>query len=363
MLGEQSGLEMHEPLSKSRAVLTRPAGGRWLGGVCAALAKAQSIDVAWVRLGALLASLTGVGAIGYVACWLIMPEEGNEDAERPAPGIVVVAQGCAVCAGLALLGVVSAGATVFGLGWVVLGIAAALLIASAFVRTRWRPVWALLPVAALALPSVAVATAGLRLALTTSSSVIAPRALTAAGYQGGLGMMLVDLRHTSFPASGTTTMHIRVGVRRTIVALPLSTCVHVEVDYTADPFLGRLAALLDGRPDRPLPASVVFGSESDASHSYLADLGPASGPTLKLEVTSMGGPVYVRDYPDDVNPNLAPNWPGFRVYPEPRPSTRHLKRKLAQMELRAWSARHRAEVASERSVNAQMYGPCGAPPV
>jgi hypothetical protein len=317
-----------------------------------------------VRLAFAAGSLIGLGAIAYVACWLIIPSEGKEhEGEQPAPGIVVVAQGCAVCAGLALLAVVAAGATVFGLGWVVLGVAAVVLVVCTLVRVRWRPVWTLLPVAALTLPSVAVATAGLRLAPDTASSVVAPRTLSVADYQGGLGMMLVDLRHTSFPASGTVTLSIHAGVRRTIVALPQFTCVHVEVDYDVDPLLGRVAALLDGRPDRPLPASVVFGYESDAPHSYLADPGGAPGPTLKVDVTSMGGPVYVRDYPDGVAPNLEPRWPGFRVFPEPRPSTRHLKRRVARMESRAWSLRHRREVASEQFVSARMYGPCGAPPV
>lgn len=355
---------MNQPAPRSRKVLTRPQKGRWLGGVCAALATAGGLKVGWVRLAFAAGSLIGLGAIAYVACWLIIPSEGKEDeGEQPAPGIVVVAQGCAAGAGLALLAVTAAVATVFGWGWVVLGVAAVVLTVSTVVRIRWRPVWTLLPVAALTLPSVAVATAGLRLAPSTASSVVAPRTLGVADYRGGLGLMLVDLRHTTFPASGTTTLNIHAGVRRTIVALPQFTCVHVEVDYTVDPLLGRVAALLDGRPDRPLPASVVFGNESDAPHSYLANPGGAPGPTLKVNITSMGGPVYVRDYPDDVDPNLEPNWPGFRVFPEPRPSTRHLKRRLSRMEIRAWSVRHRREIASRQFVSAHMYGPCGAPPV
>jgi phage shock protein PspC (stress-responsive transcriptional regulator) len=334
-----------------------------LGGVCAGLAAAGGFKVGWVRLAFAAGSLIGLGAIAYVACWLIIPGEGTDaEGEQPAPGIVVVAQGSAACAGLTLLALAAAGATVFGLGWVVLGVAAVVLTVPTLVRIRWRPVWTLLPVAALTLPAVAVATAGLRLAPDTASSVLAPRTLSVADYQGGLGLMLVDLRHTAFPASGTLRLSIHAGVRRTIVALPQFTCVHVEVDYDVDPLLGRLAALLDGRPDRPLPASVVFGDESDAPHSFFADPGGAAGPTLKVDVTSMGGPVYVRDYPDDVNPNLDPRWPGFGVFPEPRPPTRHLKRSIARLELRAWSVRHRRELASKHFVTAHMYGPCGAPP-
>ncbi len=344
--------------------MTRPQNGRWLGGVCAALATAGGLKVGWVRLAFAAGSLIGLGAIAYVACWLIIPNEGKEDeGEQPAPGTVVVAQGCAACAGLALLAVVAAGATVFGFGWAVLGVAAVVLTVCTLVRVRWRPVWTLLPVAALTLPSVAVATAGLRLAPVTASSVVAPRTLRVAHYQGGLGTMLVDLRHTTFPASGTVTLSIHAGVRRTIVALPQFACVHVEVNYDVDPFLGQVAALLDGRPDRPLPASVVFGNESDVTHSYLADPGGAPGPTLKVNVTSMGGPLYVRDYPDDIDPNLDPSWPGFRVFPEPRPSTRHVKPGIARLEIRAWSVRHRRDVASEQFVSAHMYGPCEAPPV
>ncbi len=355
-------MEQHAP--RSPRVLTRPQKGRWLGGVCAALASAGGLKVGWVRLAFALGSLIGVGAIGYVACWLIIPDHGREaEGEQPPAAIVVVALGCAGCAGLALLAVAAAGATVFGLGWVVLGVAALVLIVPTLLRTRSRPIWTLLPVAALTLPSIAVATAGLRLAPGTAPSVVAPRRLSGADYQGGLGLMLLDLRHTIFPASGTVTLSIHAGVRRTIVALPQFTCVHVEVDYNVNPLLGRLAALLDGRPDRPLPASIVFGHESDAPHSYLADPGGAPGPTLKLEVTSMGGPVYVRDYPDNVDPNLKPSWPGFRVSPEPRPSTKHLKPRIARIELRSWRIRHRREVASKQFVVAHQYGPCGTPPV
>ncbi len=74
---------------------------------------------------------------------------------------------------------------------------------------------------------------------------------------------------------------------------------------------------LGTRATRPTPTST--------------DRGGAPGPTLKVDVTSMGGPIYVRDYPDDVDPESGARLARLPVFPERRPSTRHLKKRVARM--------------------------------
>jgi len=53
-----------------------------LGGVCGGLAATFNLDVALVRvLAVVLAILTnGIGALAYLAAWLIIPEEGSDTA-------------------------------------------------------------------------------------------------------------------------------------------------------------------------------------------------------------------------------------------------------------------------------------------
>ena len=65
----------------------------------------------------LLTLLGGLGALIYVSCWLIVPEQGDE-AGAPGPsGIVVLAQATDACAGLVMLGALAVVATIFGFGW------------------------------------------------------------------------------------------------------------------------------------------------------------------------------------------------------------------------------------------------------
>jgi hypothetical protein len=77
-----------------------------------------------------------------------------------------------VCVGLLVLAALGATGTVFGFGWIVFVVAAAMLVGMVGLR-RLGPGWALLPVAALALPSVAVAAGGL--SLTTRTAPAASR--------------------------------------------------------------------------------------------------------------------------------------------------------------------------------------------
>ncbi|HEX6344080.1 PspC domain-containing protein [Umezawaea sp.] len=57
--------------------LRRSRGDRMLGGVCGGAAKALGVDAALLRIGLVAATLLGfgTGAVLYVACWVLIPEE------------------------------------------------------------------------------------------------------------------------------------------------------------------------------------------------------------------------------------------------------------------------------------------------
>jgi phage shock protein PspC (stress-responsive transcriptional regulator) len=58
-----------------RSQLVRPRQGKWIAGVCAALAEQFGIPKAFVRLGFALFGIFGVGEIVYIALWIIVPKE------------------------------------------------------------------------------------------------------------------------------------------------------------------------------------------------------------------------------------------------------------------------------------------------
>ena len=173
--------------------LTRAEHGRWLGGVCAGLAQTRALPVGWLRAAFAVAALAGgLGVLVYLACWLIIPAEGEADEPETtgARGIVVLALACAACLGLATLGALGAVATVFGFGWVVVAVAATTLAGALWSWPRVGPGWALLPVAALVLPSAALAAGGVRIEPQSGPITVAPRALNnlpAAVHRSGLG--------------------------------------------------------------------------------------------------------------------------------------------------------------------------------
>jgi phage shock protein C len=59
--------------------LSRPRNGRMLAGVAAGLADYLGVDPTLVRIAfVLLAFLGGAAVPVYLACWLIIPEEGSD---------------------------------------------------------------------------------------------------------------------------------------------------------------------------------------------------------------------------------------------------------------------------------------------
>lgn len=344
-----------------RAELQRAAEGRWLAGVCAGLARARGRHVGWIRGAFGLAILAGaLGALAYVACWLILPAEGDEADRGDRAGIVVLARVCAAGLGVAALGTVAATATVFGFGGIVLAAAAAILAGMLMARRRVGPAWALLPVSALALPALAVATVDLRLEPSNAPSVVAPRTFVDVpdrGYRSGLGTLRVDLRRTMFPATGSVSLKIGAGARRTIVALPHDRCVHVVVRSDHYPYVGRVAGMLTDRSTNPHTS--MFGEWLVGYGTVQARRGRRTrGPTLNIDFASGGGSLYVRDYPVAVDPDRVPDWPGQRVFPEERPGITGTPKRGARKLIRGWRKRHREQVRSARRVNPAIAGPC-----
>jgi phage shock protein PspC (stress-responsive transcriptional regulator) len=348
--------QIEQPLS----LVSRSRGDRWLGGVCAGLGRARGIHPAWIRgafvIGGLIA---GVGLLVYLACWLIIPVEGEEPGERSSAWLVTLAKASAACLGLAMLAVLAATATLFGFGWIAVALAAATLLAGLVAWPRLGPAWALLPLAGIALPATAVAIGGVQFAANAGHVTVAPRALAPGGvatFRAGLGTFLVDLRRTELPATGTLDVRVQAGVRRTIVALPHDRCVHVELAYAVRPFWSEVASVVAGRA--PAAGVVVFGTYLPERSGERNLSSPTPGPVLRLHLTSAGGSVYVRDYPATVDPDYAPNWPGYPVAPEPRPNLRGLSKRKAGSELHAWRVRRAAEVRSQRFVTRNIPGPC-----
>jgi phage shock protein PspC (stress-responsive transcriptional regulator) len=346
-------------MSDLPAPTSRVRHGRWLGGVCAGLAARWDVPVARLRGAFVLAALfAGLGVLVYAACWLILPAEGENGAAAGQRGIVLLAQACGTLLALGTLGVLGGVATVFGFGWIVVALAAAVLVGTLAGWARLGPAWALLPIGALVLPSVALAVGGVRIEPSTSPAVLTPRVLSDlpdGGVTSGLGTLEVDLRRTALPTSGTVALRIKAGVRRTLVALPHDRCVHVEVQRHAMPVAFRVGAALLGRQTFGGPAVTAFGNGTRISTRSRAD-----GPTLRVEFSSAGGELVVRDYPDYVDPNTDPNWPGYPVYLEERPVTTGMPKKDAAYLVREWRTRRKLQQRSKNGIDRLMPGPCAA---
>jgi phage shock protein PspC (stress-responsive transcriptional regulator) len=345
------------------APTSRVRRGRWLGGVCAGLAARWDVPVARLRGVFVLAALfAGLGVLVYAACWLILPAEGENGAAAGQRGIVLLAQACGTLIGLGTLGVLGAVATVFGFGWIVVALAAAVLVGTLAGWARLGPAWALLPIGALVLPSVALAVGGVRIEPSTTSVVLAPRVLSdlpGEGLRSGLGTLQVDLRHTALPASGTIPLKIDAGVRRTLVALPHDRCVHVQVVLADVPLALRAGSALLGHASASTPDAIIFGDWRYGSQ-MIDTSAKHSGPTLRLEFESAGGELIVRDYPDDVDPNSTPDWPGYPVYLEDRPDTTGTPKKAAAYLVREWRARRKQQLRSKQRIDRLLPGPCAA---
>ena len=239
------------------ARVSRATEGRLLGGVCAGLSGVWGLGTNAVRLLFILAAFCGgIGVVIYLACWLVIPADNQDPDTDGTRSVVIVAWATGGLVVLAVLAALGAAATVFGFGWAVVIIAAAVILTAMSNRTKLPRLAALLAVAALTVPAVAVAISPMRLTLQSGLTVKAPATgaeVSSSIYRSGFGTMLIDLRQTRLRSAGTVTLRIHAGLRRTIVALPSDKCVRVRVHYNVHTFTGQLAALVSGRPAPTLP--------------------------------------------------------------------------------------------------------------
>lgn len=56
------------------STLVRPRHGKWIAGVCAAIAGRFGVSPALVRIGFVIFGLVGVGEIAYIALWIMIPK-------------------------------------------------------------------------------------------------------------------------------------------------------------------------------------------------------------------------------------------------------------------------------------------------
>ncbi len=234
--------------------LRRDMAHRMLGGVAAGVARYLDIDVLFVRVAfAVLAFFGGSGALIYVAAWLLIPADDDEEpiarqwAGRRAPGrsLVVLLVG-AVIGVIALSDLFSSGPwwphRDGGVG-LVLG-AAALVLALGLVagsggnrtarsRLRWLFITLVLGVVA-----VVVVVAATVFSIEAASGVPLRGGIgdtqwhpTSAGqlqrdYRLAVGNLTVDLSGVHF-RSGTTHVTASVGVGRLVVDVPPGPVVSV----------------------------------------------------------------------------------------------------------------------------------------
>ncbi len=310
------GADLPQPLRRTR-------DGRWLAGVCSGIAQRWGIPVTQVRaLFAVAAVLAGLGALAYVACWLVLPVDDADDSPSLMRALASLALLAAACAGLTMLALAAGLATLFGFGWAVV-VALAVFLAGTLVA--WpivRPAWVLLPLAAVALSAVAVAATGVRIA-PQSGVVLAtphtPREIPSGGYHTGLGDLLVDLRQLEADPDQEVALRLETGVGRTVVALPRDRCFNLDVRYRTDtPGLNFVRGLARRWEEGAGGTSVsLYGTRHPGgSGRWLRASNDPRAPIVKIDFTSVDGELWVRDYPASVGPLYDSDWP-MSVQPPP----------------------------------------------
>ena len=107
----------------------RPREGRKIAGVAAAIARRYDIDPVLVRVGFVVAALTGIGLWLYLAGWVALPPADGGAARRERPSALLVI-------GLVVLAVLSIGWVIHGEHGVLLSTAAAAALLFMLHRSR-----------------------------------------------------------------------------------------------------------------------------------------------------------------------------------------------------------------------------------
>lgn len=252
-------------------------------------------------------------------------------AGRGATTAAVVVAVTAAAGGLALLGGLL---TLAGWGLAVVVALVAVTVAAAL-RPRPANGWLLVPLLALALPSVAVAVSGVRVIPQRGAVIETPTVadqIPDDGYRAGLGDLLVDLRELRAAPGDEVVVRAGSDLGRTVVALPQDQCFALDVRWKTGglrlPGVRERPTVLGIRSDRSLKQLglqgprlrrrygvdrgriTLFGRASDEDRGrWVAPNARSDAPTLVLELESEGGSFVVRDYPNDVAPLLSPEWP------------------------------------------------------
>lgn len=306
------GAPLPQPLRRARE-------GRWLGGVCRGMANRWATPVAQLRALFVVAGLFGgLGLLAYAACWLVLPSDADDESPSLLRGVASVALLVAALAALATLAAAAAAATLFGFGWAVLFGLAAFFAGALVVLPATRPAWVLLPLVAVALPAVVVAASEVRLHPQAGLQTVRP--LTAAeipagGYRAGLGELFVDLRGLRAPRDAVVPLKLDTGLGRTVVALPPDRCFDVEVDYATgtvgwDAVRSAVERVRSRSTFRPAPLVLLYGRpQPGRSGSWRRRSDDPHAPTLRVSYTSLGGELWLRDYPNGIGPLYQVDWP------------------------------------------------------
>jgi phage shock protein C len=88
--GKGTGVGSPWPPRPSARRLTLSSGDKKIAGVCAGFARYFEVDVTLMRIIWLVLVFVppGVGLIGYLLAWLIMPKEESTPATAPEPSAV-----------------------------------------------------------------------------------------------------------------------------------------------------------------------------------------------------------------------------------------------------------------------------------
>jgi phage shock protein PspC (stress-responsive transcriptional regulator) len=333
--------------------LRRVRRGRWLAGVCRGLAGRWDLNVVQVRALFVLATvLAGIGVLAYVACWLVLPLDSDDDASPSlVRGMASLALLAAAGAGLATIAVAAALTTLFGFAWAV-AVAGAVFLGAALVASSViRPAWALVTLAAAIVPAVAVAASGVRISPQAGLVIRTPATradVPAGGYRTGLGDLLVDLRSFDAPAGSVVTLPIHTGTGATVVALPRDRCFNLDVRYRSSegwPLTRSLSRRADERGVR------FYGVSQPLAGHWLRMSDDPHAPTLRIDYTAVVGTLTVRDYPRPTGPLFDPGWPDY-VAPPPSPDT---LRWAWRDPARPASSRHQWRLWRQRLVRFQRH--------
>ncbi|MDW5593790.1 PspC domain-containing protein, partial [Conexibacter stalactiti] len=304
------GAPLPQPLRRAR-------DGRWLGGVCRGMANRWSTPVGQLRaLFAVATLFGGLGLLAYAACWLVLPTDAEEDSPSLLRALASVALLAAAAAGLTTIALVAAVATLFGFGWAVAVGIGAFLAGALVLLPAAKPAWVLPPLIAAALPAIAVAASGAELmphAGLRSERPERAAAIPSDGYRTGLGDLFVDLRELRVAPGAIVPLKLDTGVGRTVVALPHDRCFDVELTYATEGDGWRVvrsfADALGIGGSVGGNGAILYGGWVGGSGRWTRRSDDPRAPTLRIDYSTLGGELWLRDYPPGVGPLATPWWP------------------------------------------------------